>query len=412
MLSYKMLDETAKRFGESFYLLDRAQIKRNYEKLINAFQKIYKDTSIAYSYKTNYIPQICKVINELGGAAEVVSEMELWLAQSIGVKSNEIYYNGPYKKPEYIEKAMLSGAHVNLDAEYEIEIVHKIAEKYPEHLFEIGLRCNIDIGQEEPSRFGFDVASGALQKAMEDVGRIRNVEVTGLHCHIPFRTLESYRKRVEKMDMILNMFPDRHFAYISMGGGYMGEIEDQMKSQFNFNPPSFEDYADVVAGFMRDRYQNQTNAPTLIIEPGSALAANAMKYVARVLNIKRVRDLYIASLTGSTFQMNPSVKNMNRPIEVYCVSDNTDRRDSYRNLYMAGYTCIESDYLYKGYDGRLGVGDYVVFGNAGSYSVVMKPPFILPDIPILEIQDDGEITVWKEAQKVEEVFNRFTGEET
>lgn len=67
MLSYKMLDETAKRFGESFYLLDRAQIKRNYEKLINAFQKIYKDTSIAYSYKTNYIPQICKVINELGG---------------------------------------------------------------------------------------------------------------------------------------------------------------------------------------------------------------------------------------------------------------------------------------------------------------------------------------------------------
>lgn len=342
--------------------------------------------------------------------------MELWLARDIGVDPSKIYYNGPYKKPEYVEEALLSGVHVNLDAEYEIEIVRKIAEKYPEHLFEVGLRCNIDIGQEEPSRFGFDVASGALQKAMEDVGRIGNAKVTGLHCHIPFRTLESYRKRVEKMDMILNMFPDRHFSYISMGGGYMGEIEDKMKSQFNFNPPSFEDYADVVAGFMKKRYGNKDHRPLLIIEPGSALVANAMKYVTRVLNIKTVRGTPIASMTGSTFQMNPSVKNMNRPIEVYpafydCSTSDIDRREHYHNLSMAGYTCIESDYLYKGYDGRLGVGDYVVFSNVGSYSVVMKPPFILPDIPILEIQDDGEITVWKEAQKVEEVFEQYIDEE-
>lgn len=404
MVTYKLLDKIAKRFGESFYLIDSKKIRENYEKMISAFWAIYKDTIIAYSYKTNYIPGICRLINGLGGAAEVVSEMELWLAQNIGVDSSKIYYNGPYKKPEYIEKAMLSGVHINLDAEYEVEVVHNIAKKYPERWFEVGLRCNIDIGQEEPSRFGFDVASGALQKAMEDVRKIRNVKVTGLHCHIPFRTLESYRKRVEKMDMILNMFPDQHFSYISMGGGYMGEIEDQMKTQFNFTPPNFEDYADVVAGFMRDRYQNQIDAPMLIIEPGSALVANVMKYVTRVLNIKRARDLYIASLTGSTFQMNPSVKNMNRPIEVYCVPESTDRREIYRNLCMAGYTCIESDYLYKGYAGRLGVGDYVVFGNVGSYSVVMKPPFILPDIPILEVKDDGEIIVWKEAQTVEGVF--------
>ena len=333
--------------------------------------------------------------------------MELWLAQNIGVKSNKIYYNDPYKKPEYIEEAMLSGVHVNLDAEYEIEIVHKIAEKHPEHLFEIGLRCNIDIGQEEPSRFGFDVASGALKKAIEIIESTKNVTVTGLHCHIPFRTLKSYEQRAEEMDKILNMFPDHHFSYISMGGGYMGEIDDQMKAQFDFTPPNFEDYAGIVAGFMKKRYEKETDKPVLIIEPGSAMVANAMKYVTKVLNIKHVRDLQIASLTGSTFQMNPSVKNMNRPIKVYGVPDSAGRRESCRNLYMAGYTCIESDYLYKGYNGELGVGDYVVFGNVGSYSVVMKPPFILPDIAILEIQDDGEIRVWKEAQKVEDIFCQF-----
>ena len=74
---------------------------------------------------------------------------------------------------------------------------------------------------------------------------------------------------------------------------------------------------------------------------------------------------------------------------------------------MAGYTCIESDYLYKGYKGRLGIGDYVVFENVGSYSVVMKPPFILPDIPILEVINEDCIKVWKKAQESENVFELF-----
>ena len=67
MLSYELLDEAAKKFGESFYLLDREQIRRNYERMLYAFRNIYQNTAIAYSYKTNYIPKICKLINGLGG---------------------------------------------------------------------------------------------------------------------------------------------------------------------------------------------------------------------------------------------------------------------------------------------------------------------------------------------------------
>lgn len=408
MLSYDLLDKTATIYGDSFYLIDSEIIRNNYTELLNAFQKIYPDTRIAYSYKTNYTPHVCELINTLGGDAEIVSEMELWLAKRIGVETSKIYYNGPYKKYEYIEESLLSGVHVNLDAEYEISILSSIANKYPEHLFEVGLRCNVDIGQAIPSRFGFDVGDGSLKKAMESVLAMSNVKIAGLHCHIPFRTLESYKQRVERMNTILDMFPKQHLSYISMGGGYMGKIDERMLDQFDFAPPSFDDYANVVAGFMKDRYQNQLDRPTLIIEPGSALVANSMKYVTRVLNIKNVRDAKIASLSGSTFQMNPSVKDMNRPLEVYRSSDNVESCTHFDNLYMAGYTCIESDYLYKGYCGKLAVGDFVVFCNVGSYSVVMKPPFILPDIPIIEIMNDGSINVWKSAETSEDVFRLFT----
>ena len=407
MLSYELLDKIAKEYGESFYLIESAIIKENYDELLNAFQKIYQETKIAYSYKTNYTPKVCKLINDLGGAAEVVSEMELWLAKHIGVEASEIYYNGPYKKVEYIEEALLQGVHVNLDAEYEIAAVRSIANKYPDKQFAVGLRCNIDIGQEIPSRFGFDVESGDLKRAVEDIKTIANVKVTGLHCHIPFRTLETYKLRVEKMNEILDMFPQQQLSYISMGGGYMGKIDKKMSDQFDFMPPSFEDYADVVAGFMKNRYQDEEERPRLIIEPGSALVANSMKYVTKVLNIKNARDIKIASLSGSTFQINPSVKNMNRPLEVYQTPDNAKSDAEFDNLYMAGYTCIEADYLYKGYSGKLGTGDYVVFGNVGSYSVVMKPPFILPDIPILEIINDSTINLWKRTQTPEDIFGLF-----
>lgn len=158
---------------------------------------------------------------------------------------------------------------------------------------------------------------------------------------------------------------------------------------------------------MERRYQNNKERPNLIIEPGSALVANSMKYVTRVLNIKNARDIKIASLSGSTFQVNPSVKNMNRPLEVYQMPANIKSDAKFDNLYMAGYTCIESDYLYKGYSGKLGIGDYVVFGNVGSYSVVMKPPFILPDIPILEIINDSAISLWKRSQTFEDIFDLF-----
>ena len=61
---------------------------------------------------------------------------------------------------------------------------------------------------------------------------------------------------------------------------------------------------------------------------------------------------------------------------------------------IVGYTCIEKDILYRGYTGKLSVGDFVVFHQAGSYSVVMKPPFILPNVPIIQL-DSASSTGFK-----------------
>ena len=96
-LNAEILKKIGKQYGETYYILDTEQFRKNFLELRGEFQKIYKKSNIAYSYKTNYTPRLCSIVNELGGYAEVVSDMECEIAKRIGVKPDHIAFNGPYK---------------------------------------------------------------------------------------------------------------------------------------------------------------------------------------------------------------------------------------------------------------------------------------------------------------------------
>ena len=48
----------------------------------------------------------------------------------------------------------------------------------------------------------------------------------------------------------------------------------------------------------------------------------------------------------------------------------------------------------------------IVISNCGSYSLVMKPPFILPNFPILDISE-GETEVIKRGETFDDLFHTF-----
>ena len=83
-----------------------------------------------------------------------------------------------------------------------------------------------------------------------------------------------------------------------------------------------------------------------------------------------------------------------------------EEQQDYTNLDFAGFTCIEGDVLYSNYTGKLAHEDAIVFSNCGSYSLVMKPPFILPNFPVLDIC--GEKTeVIKRGETFDDLFHTF-----
>lgn len=399
-MNKKQLFKLQKEFGNAFYLVDSARFRENFRELQDAFSLIYPKFNIAYSYKTNYTPKLCKIVNELGGYAEVVSDMEMEIALRVGVKPEKIIWNGPIKNYSKVEGFLLAGGKVNLDSLYEVPLIKTIADKHPEKKIQIGIRVNFKINDGVISRFGFDVDSDDFKEALA-LTKIQNIHLYGMQCHFATRKLETWKPRAEGMIRLLdslNIIPE----IVDLGGGLFGKMADSLKSQFDSDIPTYNEYAAEIAPLFAERYGN--DGPMLILEPGSALVGDCMQFATIVENIKNIRGKAIATVLGSIYNINPTLNKKNPPLEV--VSCGADQ-DDFKDLDFGGFTCIESDYIYRNYNGNLAVGDMVVFGNAGSYSIVLKPPFILPNFPVLDISE-GEVEILKRGEAFDDLFHTFT----
>lgn len=390
------------QIGDAFYLLESQQFRQNFLELKAEFVKIYPNFNIAYSYKTNYTPKFCRIVNELGGLAEVVSDMEMEIALRVGVKPEDIIWNGPFKCAQKVEQLLVMGGTVNIDSAYEIDLMAALARKYPDQRLNLGIRCNFDIQDGVISRFGFDVDSDDFRRALALFDRYPNLHLSGIQCHFATRRLDTWRPRAEGMLALvdeLGIVPDR----IDLGGGLFGKMAESLKAQFDAEIPTYAQYAQAVAPIFAEHFKNTETKPMLLIEPGSALVGDCMRFAAKVVNIKEVRGKAIATLLGSIYNINPTLNKKNPPIEVYPMGG---AQQEYRDLDFGGFTCIESDYLYRHFNGKLAVGDMVMFGNVGSYSVVLKPPFILPNFPVIDISEGG-LEIIKRGETFDDLFHTY-----
>lgn len=387
-------------YGDAFYLLDSEQYQKNFLELRDTFRSIYPNFNIAYSYKTNYTPKFCKIVDQLGGYAEVVSEMEMEIALRCGVKHQRIIWNGPIKNPQKLEEFLVAGGTDNIDSLDELEIVKGIVERHPNTTIHLGIRCNYEVGDGVVSRFGFDVDSDDFKEVLNFVQNTPNVHFVNFQCHFAKRQIEYWPARAKGMvELIdrLGIIPER----IDIGGGLFGKMADSLKVQFTNEIPCYMDYAKAAATVFADYFANKDVKPELLIEPGSAVVGDCMKFVGTVKTIKDVRGKKFATVLGS--QKNISMSGVNPPMEIIAMGN---EQAEYDNLDFVGFTCIEGDVLYRNFQGKLAKNDAIVISNCGSYSLVMKPPFILPNFPVLDIC--GEHTeVIKRGEVFDDLFHTF-----
>ena len=273
-LNYKKLVELSKKHGSSFFILDAIKFRNNFKKFLKAFKANYPKVCIGYSYKTNYTPQLCRIVNEEGGYAEIASEMEYYAARKLGVPNNKIVYNGPSKSKKSFIEAAKGGAIINIDNISEISLLKSAAKI---NLKNVVFRINFDI-RNNNSRFGIDPEGYDLKILLATIKSLPNVRLIGLHCHFPFRDLKSFKLRAEKLSSLIKViFPENLPEIINIGGGYYSE---NIPSSLSKSKLKFSDYAKLIGKILSKNFSKEKKWPTLFLEPGTALVADCHSFVA------------------------------------------------------------------------------------------------------------------------------------
>jgi diaminopimelate decarboxylase len=396
--------------GSPFYVFDRDKFIDNYRTFERAFHARYDRIQIGYSYKTNYVPYVCRLVKELGGHAEVVSRLEYDLARRVGQDPGRIIFNGPLKREEDVEVALLGGAMVNLDSWYELDHLRAFASKHPAASARIGLRINVDLSDDEGAshvqeglpvgRFGFSPES--IRHVIPIVSAL-GFHVRALHGHTSSRTRSPWI--YERITRTLCHVAEEHFAnaveFIDIGGGFYGKMPP------GFAPPgaaTFDDYAQVIVRALEESLWARTRRPCLVLEPGVALAADAMSFVTRVLDVKEIGGRVLAVVDGSILNVKPTMNPRNQPYRAIRASGAARRSE--RLLSVVGATCMEKDYLLKDVVCDVEPGDYLAIDNVGAYSLVMTPPFIHP-APAIVTRDRGTVLAIRERQTFDQVFGAY-----
>lgn len=408
MISKNVINEIIGEYQTPFYIFEQKSFEDNYKHLLNVFRNVYPKYQIAYSYKTNYTPFICKCVKELGGYAEVVSDMEYTLAKRLGYKNQHIIYNGPCKGP-LLKEHILSGGLFNIDSEDEALEIIEVANANPHVDIQVGIRVNSDIGAGYISRFGLELGSETFERVVSLLKQCRNIHLAGLHCHISrARGLEPWKKRIENLLYVADCYFDNIPDYINVGSGMFGEMDESLASQFGNNIPSYEDYAEVVGGAMAKHYRNCEKKPILFSEPGTTVVAKYLSLITKIIQTKIINGKRFATVDSSYY--NAGEICLMKELPYYVIEANSQKGKKTNHIGktdIMGYTCLEQDCIYRDLEHNVSAGDIIVFGNVGGYSIVSKPPFIQPNCRVLCYTSDSKVIEIKREESFDDVFETF-----
>lgn len=378
--------------GNTYYAIYEESIDKNCKDLFKAFHGI--DFQPAYSVKTNYTPMIVKRFHDNGFLTEVVSDMEVEIAMSVGIPLDRIVYNGPLKGKLAADVANAGGI-VCFDNIDDIE-----ASRYDE-----GARCMVrvavDVGNGVDTRFG--TKASEVRDALL-LARAKGYDTVGIHCHVTKgRGIRFWRSRVEIMADVFRENKDLLSERIIDFGGNMYSPLPYEKAKEHDDYASYSDYASLFR-----ELSDRLVGVKIMIETGTSVVANCVAFITHVVGIKHTgRNTYVL-LDACKYNLGWATEHYNFPMVVINRFDT--RRERVEGAFFVGRLCVENDVIYTGYSGDIGIGDIVRFTNAGAYTMNIKPPFIMPQCEIWYVPGNGPAVIAKRAETAGDILGTFNTE--
>ena len=356
-----------------YFLINKKALDNGLDKLNTALNNSWGSYVIGYSYKTNALPWVINYFNEHGCYAEVVSDDEYYLADSIGVKKNHRIYNGIAKSKETFLEAIRYHAIVNIDSEYEIDWLDELSvDNQQNEAYEVGIRVNFDLEQycpgqtqcgEDGERFGFCYENGDLKRAIDKI-ESKGISIAGLHLHKSSKTrMPDIYRAIAEIAVKISQELQLKLSYVDIGGGFFGGLNTK---------PQFAEYFDMISSILTQHFDPQKT--TLIVEPGMALIGAPVDYVTSVVDVKKTIKNTFVITDGSRTQIDPL---MTKSAYFYDIERKSEERVLLGRQIVSGFTCMEHDRLFEVKDDlEIMAGDQIIYHKVGAYTMCLSPLFI------------------------------------
>lgn len=357
-----------------YFLISEEKLNRNIRAFQDALNKLWPNSALAYSVKTNSLPWLLKYLNDKNVMAEVVSDEEYQLAKMCGYVDNDIVFNGPIKGQEMLETALQASAYVNVDSQNDLRCIEIINPQKAN----IGIRVNVDpnvfkendIGyQEDGFRFGFSEKNGQFAKALEIIKSHSTDLKLGLHlhCNSITRSLDVYQSIAKYAAKLIQKY-NLNLAFIDIGGGFFGGVEGK---------PSAEQYILTIKQELEGFVNFERTK--LIVEPGSAIIGSVVDLHTKVIDVKDTDYAKIITTDGSRIHIDPLWA---KTRYMYSIKQQVQMEPIAKQI-ICGYTCMDHDRLMViEEEPELKVGDEIIYHRVGAYSMTFGGMFIryLPEV--------------------------------
>lgn len=384
-----------------FFLYEETRLRHNCRRLKEAFEPHFGGFTPLYAVKANANPHVLRVVQEEGFGFDCSSPSELWLVNKLGGRG---MYTGNYTTREELAQVLASpDVLLNLD---DISAVAVVGELGAPAFLSFRVNPGVTTGEVESlylagpeAKFGLPAeAAVAAYGAAREAGASR----FGLHVMTGSNVLDAdYFPFVTRK--LLEVAAEVHaelgidFEYLNIGGGFGVPYRPEEESL---------DLERVARGVRAafDEGRRGLRQPTLMIEPGRFVAADAGFLVTRVHVIKDSYKRFVGVDTGTNDLPRPALYGAYHHITVLGKED----APAGEAVNVVGRLCENNDQLAR--DRNLppvAVGDVLVIHNAGGHCYAMGHNYNgRPRADEYLLTENGDLKHIRRAETVEDLFGK------
>ena len=291
-------EKIVKEFGSPIFVLDEADFYLRTKAWKTALEQSFGGGQLYYAAKSFICVEVARWLKELKVGLDVCTQGELATALAAEFPAADIEFHGNNKSEAEILFAIKSSVGtIVIDSFDELSRVAKIANQEG-RIQKVYLRLTPGVDTHthefistahEDVKFGFSIASGDAQIAIDKCMAEKSLNLAGIHCHIGSQIFEvdSFKLAAKRLIAVLAAFRDKYskeLAELNIGGGYgiAYTNNETAISPFQVIPAIAQEIKDECA-------KAKLSIPKISIEPGRAIVGPTTTTIYLVGTTKLVK---------------------------------------------------------------------------------------------------------------------------